>query len=207
MQTAIDINVSKLIQKAINTAMTYEEYSDLMRSLVSEKKSTGIEQSEDLANYTLLNNKRMKRLGKTTKIDTNIIEKIKQVDTKITWLVLTESWCGDAAQSMPIMQKIAEQNPNIDVKVILRDENLDIMHHFLYNNTLSIPRLIAINTNTHEVTGDWGPRPNTLTNIVEAFKTKHGSLSAEFKEKIQVWYTKDKGVNTISELVQLLPLK
>lgn len=207
MQATLDTQVKTLLRKSLKTAMTYETYRDLMRGLVADKKSTGTEQSEDLAHYTFLNEKRMKRLGKTTKIDSLTIDKIKQVDTPITWLVLTESWCGDAAQTMPIMQKFAEQNSNIDVKVILRDENLELMNHFLYNNTLSIPRLIAINNNTEEIIGDWGPRPSNLTKIVSDYKAKHGSLTAEFKEELQLWYTKDKGQNTIADLVQLLPLK
>ncbi|WBU90271.1 thioredoxin family protein [Cellulophaga omnivescoria] len=199
--------VTALITKAISTAMPYTTYRELMHNLVTSNKSTGVVQTDALANYTMLNDKRMKRLEKTTKLTDDTITKIKQSSTKITWLVLTESWCGDAAQSMPIMQKIAEQNSNIDVKVILRDENLDLMNHFLYNNTLSIPRLIAFNEETQKVIGDWGPRPSTLTKIVENFKAKNGSLTPEFKQELQVWYNKDKGLNTIEDLLHLLTLK
>ncbi|MCL5247250.1 thioredoxin family protein [Cellulophaga sp. 20_2_10] len=209
MNTTNTINhsVTPLINNAISTAMPYTAYRELMQNLVANNKSTGEVQNDDLANYTMLNDKRMKRLDKTTKLDATTIEKIKQVTTKTTWLVITESWCGDAAQSMPVMQKIAEQNPNIDVKVILRDENLELMNHFLYNNTLSIPRVIAIANDTQEVIGNWGPRPSKLTTIVEAYKAEHGSLDADFKQELQVWYNKDKGQNTIEDLVQLLPLK
>ncbi len=207
MHTTIENNVKEIVEKAITSAMTYEEYRDLMRTLVAENKSTGVEQSDTLVNYTMLNDKRMKRLDKTVKIDTESAEKIKQVDTKITWLILTESWCGDAAQTMPAIQKVSAQNKNIIVKIVLRDENLELMNNFLYNNTLSIPRLIAVNNDTQEIMGDWGPRPSKLTKIVEAYKAEHGSLSAEFKEELQVWYNKDKGQNTIKDLMQLLPLK
>lgn len=203
----INTTVTSLITNAISAAMPYTEYREQMRNLVANNKSTGEIQSDALANYTMLNDKRMKRLEKTTKLTDDTITKIKQSSTKTTWLVLTESWCGDAAQSMPIMQKIAEQNSNIDVKVILRDENLDLMNHFLYNNTLSIPRLIAFNEETQKVIGDWGPRPSTLTKIVENFKAKNGSLTPEFKQELQVWYNKDKGLNTIEDLLQLLALK
>ncbi|SFW59857.1 thioredoxin family protein [Cellulophaga fucicola] len=209
MNTTNTINnsVTSLINNAISTALSYTEYRELMQNLVASNKSTGVLQTDALANYTMLNDKRMKRLDKTAKLDATTIYKTQQVATKTTWLVLTESWCGDAAQSMPVMQKIAEQNPNIDVKVILRDENLELMNHFLYNNTLSIPRLIAIDNDTQKVIGNWGPRPSKLTAIVEAYKAEHGALDAEFKQELQVWYNKDKGQNTIEDLVQLLPLK
>ncbi|SNQ43075.1 thioredoxin family protein [Cellulophaga lytica] len=203
----INTTVTSLITNAISAAMPYTEYREQMRNLVANNKSTGEIQSDALANYTMLNDKRMKRLDKTTKLPDATISKIKQVTAKTTWLVLTESWCGDAAQSMPVMQKFAEQNSNINVKVILRDENLELMNHFLYNNTLSIPRLIAFNEDTQEVIGDWGPRPSKLTKIVENFKAKNGSLTPEFKQELQVWYNKDKGNTIIEDLTQLLALK
>lgn len=203
----LNSSVTSLITEAISTASTYTEYREQMRNLVANNKSTGEIQSDALANYTMLNDKRMKRLDKTTKLPDATISKIKQVTAKVTWLVLTESWCGDAAQSMPVMQKFAEQNSNINVKVILRDENLELMNHFLYNNTLSIPRLIAFNEDTQEVIGDWGPRPSKLTKIVENFKAKNGSLTPEFKQELQVWYNKDKGNTIIEDLTQLLALK
>lgn len=203
----INTTVTSLITNAISAAMPYTEYREQMRNLVANNKSTGVLQTDALANYTMLNDKRMKRLDKTTKLPDATISKIKQVTAKTTWLVLTESWCGDAAQSMPVMQKFAEQNSKIDVKVILRDENLELMNHFLYNNTLSIPRLIAFNEDTQEVIGDWGPRPSKLTKIVENFKAKNGSLTPEFKQELQVWYNKDKGNTIIEDLTQLLALK
>lgn len=203
----LNSSVTSLITEAISTASTYTEYREQMRNLVANNKSTGVLQTDALANYTMLNDKRMKRLDKTTKLPDATISKIKQVTAKVTWLVLTESWCGDAAQSMPVMQKFAEQNSNINVKVILRDENLELMNHFLYNNTLSIPRLIAFNEDTQEVIGDWGPRPSKLTKIVENFKAKNGSLTPEFKQELQVWYNKDKGNTIIEDLTQLLALK
>ncbi|TVZ08711.1 thiol-disulfide isomerase/thioredoxin [Cellulophaga sp. RHA_52] len=203
----INTTVTSLITNAISAAMPYTEYREQMRNLVANNKSTGVLQTDALANYTMLNDKRMKRLDKTTKLTDATISKIKQVTAKVTWLVLTESWCGDAAQSMPVMQKFAEQSSNINVKVILRDENLELMNHFLYNNTLSIPRLIAFNEDTQEVIGDWGPRPSKLTKIVENFKAKNGSLTPEFKQELQVWYNKDKGNTIIEDLTQLLALK
>ena len=60
------------------------------------------------------------------------------------WLVLTEAWCGDAAQSLPIINKMAEVSDNITLRLILRDENLDVMDQFLQNGrSRSIPKLIC----------------------------------------------------------------
>ncbi len=193
-----------LLQESLKKAISYQDYRAMVNQLALEGKSTGTEQTETLANYTILNNRRMKRFDKTVKIDDLTADKISIISRKITWLVLTESWCGDAAPTMPVMNKIAELNENIDLKVILRDENLELMDRFPYNGTLSIPRLIMIDTATNEVSGDWGPRPSVAQQMAEDYKEKHTKLSAEFKEDLQIWYNKDKGKNTIEDLTRLL---
>lgn len=204
MENTTQVNTAALIEKALVSAQTYEQYIALMEDLAASGRSTGETQTEALANYTMLNHKRMKRLGKTIKIDEEITTRIKQLDRKMTWLVLTESWCGDAAQTMPVMNKMAELNSDIDLKIILRDENLELMNQFLYNNTLSIPKLIVIDRENNKVVGDWGPRPSNLTKIVEDFKAENGTLTPEFKQELQVWYNKDKGKNTVTDLITCL---
>lgn len=197
----------EVVQKGISKAMTYQDYRRLVDNLSAESRSTGPEQSEVLTNYTLLNQRRMKRLDKTLKISDASVKKIKDFDKKVTWLVLTESWCGDAAQTMPMMNKVAEHNDNISFKVILRDENLDVMNRFLTNNTMSIPKLVMVEDATGEILRDWGSRPKTATQMVIDYKNEHGTLTPEFKEELQVWYNKDKGQSTLSDLMELLALE
>lgn len=204
---AITQDISKLLKDSLPKAMSYVEYRDLVADLVANKKSTGKNQDEALTNYTLLNDTRMKRLDKTLKLSDDVIAKIKKIDKNTTWLVLTESWCGDAAQTMPVMNKIAELNSKINFKVILRDENLELMNHFLTNGTLSIPKLIMIDNETKNVIADWGPRPKIATEMVDDFKKEHGALTAEFKQNLQIWYTKDKGQSTAEDILASFFLK
>ena len=197
-------NITLLIKDALSKAVSYESYRNTMETLVANGKSTGEEQTDALANYTKLNHSRMRRWDKTFKIDADLAKKIEEIDQNIVFLVLTESWCGDAAQSMPIMNRIAELNPKISFKVILRDENLELMEHFKFNNTLSIPKLIIFDEATTEVLGDWGPRPSTATKMVADYKKEHGTLSPELKQDLQVWYNKDKGKEIAKEIVGLI---
>ncbi|WP_394748453.1 thioredoxin family protein [Spongiimicrobium salis] len=196
-----------LIADSLSTAMDYQHYRDLVSDLATKGLSTGPNQTEALTNYTVLNDKRMRRWDKTLKMDEATREAIAKVDRKTTWLVLTESWCGDASPSLPVMQKITELNPNISLKIILRDENLELMDRFLTNGGMSIPKLIAIDEERNEVTGDWGPRSTAATKLVEDYKAEHGTLTAEFKQDLQVWYNKDKGQSVFADLTQLLALK
>lgn len=194
----------QIVQEALPNAITYQAYRQLIDDHAAQETSTGPNQTEALTNYTMLNQRRMKRLDKTTKIKESDIAKIQDFKGDVTWLVITESWCGDAAQTMPVMQKIAELNDGIDVKVILRDENLELIDAFLYNGGRSIPKLVAIDNTSGNVLADWGPRPSEATKMVNDYKEAHGKLTPEFKQDLQVWYNKDKGQNTVEDLVSLL---
>ena len=198
------LDTTSLIQEALQTSMSYQNYKALVSKLVALNSTTGAEKTEALSNYTMLNDRRMKRLDKTVKLSEETIQKAKQYDRPVTWLVLTESWCGDAAQTMPVMQKIAELNKNIQFRVVLRDENEALMDQFLTNGGRSIPKLIAFDTQTEEIIGEFGPRPSIATQMVADFKAAHGKLTPEFKQDLQVWYNKDKGQNTAADLVKLL---
>ena len=149
----------------------------------------------------------MKRWDKTFKVPDDLTDGIRSIDRKINWLVLTESWCGDAAPSIPVMNKIAEINPMIQLKIISRDENPDLMDRFRTNGSLSIPKLIAFEESTGQIIGDWGPRPSTASDMVESYKEEHGKLTADFREDLQRWYNANKGEEIFSELMALLALE
>ncbi|MDC1325127.1 MAG: thioredoxin family protein [Flavobacteriales bacterium] len=205
MKNTVEIeNRATLAIKALEKAKSYREYRELVSNHVKNGTSTGPNQTEALAKYTLLNDSRMRRLDKTTKISEIIIDKLKGFKGNQTWLVLTESWCGDAAQSMPVMNKLDEISDNIDLRVVLRDQHLDLMNAFLTNGSQSIPKVIILDTDTKQVLGEWGPRPSTATEMVHTYKRDHGSLSPEFKQDLQVWYNKDKGVTIAEDLTKLI---
>lgn len=195
------------IQKALDQSMTYEEYRNLVHELALTKSNTGLEKSESLANYTHLNDRRMGRWDKTLKFSDAAVGKVKAMKHKMTWLVLTESWCGDASPSLPVMNKLAELNRNLELKIVLRDEHPELMNLFLTNGTRSIPKLIALDSETQQVLGEWGPRSAKATQMVMDEKAKNGTLSAEFKQELQVFYNKDRGQDILNDLLELLPLK
>ena len=131
----------------------------------------------------MLNDRRMKRLDKTIKISEETIQEFQKVKQPQTWLVLTEGWCGDAAQNLPILDKIASDTANIDLKIVLRDENLDLMDLFLTNGGRSIPKLIALDKDNN-VLDFWGPRPTIATKMVADYKEKNDTLDPQFKQDL-----------------------
>ncbi|SEA46618.1 thioredoxin family protein [Bizionia paragorgiae] len=204
METLKKTDITTIIKESFERAMPYANYRELVKQLVIDNASTGALQNEDMANYTMLNDKRMKRWDKTLKVSEADTEAIKNSSSKQTWIVLSESWCGDAAHLLPVMNKVAELNDAIDFKVVLRDENEDLMNAFLTHGGKAIPKLIMVDSETLEVLNTFGPRPRAATKLVSDYKEKHGKITEELKTDLQAWYNKDKGQSTIAELITLL---
>lgn len=193
-----------LLKKYIPKGITYKDYRGIVEKHVLKGTSTGPIQTEALSQYTLLNHSRMKRGDKTVKVPQEIVEKFIHFSKNQTWLVITESWCGDAAQTLPAINALAQLSKNIDLKIILRDENLELMDAFLTQGARSIPKLIVFNNDTQIFEGTWGPRPTNATQMVTDYKKEHSSLTPEFKTDLQIWYNKDKFQNTLEDLSQLV---
>ena len=192
-----------LIQQRLATSYSYQEYRKLVSDLVAEGKSTGPNQTEDLTHFSMLNVKRMDRLDKKIELSEDTILRLQKLDKKQLWLVLTEGWCGDAAQNLPVIEKIAKQSSHIELRLILRDENPEVMNLFLTNGAQAIPKLISFDEDLN-VLFTWGARPSIATQMVADYKAKHGKLDPEFKKNLQVWYNKDKGGNLQSDFVALI---
>jgi len=195
--------MNNLINESILKGLPYDTYRNVIKDLLNQGKSTGPNQSEDLLNYSKLNDKRMDRLDKTLKISEETRSALKDFNNNYTFLVISEGWCGDAAQVLPVLNKIAESSSNIDLKIVLRDENEELMNKFLTNNSKSIPKIIVLDS-ANNVINSWGPRPSIATKMVQDYKTAHGVLDANFKKDLQLWYNKDKGQNTQNDIIQLL---
>ncbi len=192
------------IKNSLENSISYDAYRILMQHLVETQATTGVDQNEALINYTMLNAKRMKRWDKTVKVSEEIKQKITALDKKVTWLIITESWCGDAAHVIPVLNKLADLNPNITFRLVERDKNLDLIDMFLTNGGRAIAKLIMLDDETGEVLNTFGPRPSEATALVNAYKAEHGKLTPEFKQDLQVWYNKNKGQNIINDITAML---
>lgn len=192
----------KQLVYSLENSFSYQEYMDLMEDLVLSESTTG-EISKDRVDFTALNYKRSQRLNKKLQLSEAHTGIFNKVGMKQTWLVITESWCGDAAQTLPVLNKLAEASENIELRIILRDEHPELMDNFLTNGTRSIPKLVVLDSDL-EVMTSWGPRTAAATKLVTDYKEKFGKIDAEFKTQLQIWYNKDKGVSIINELAELV---
>lgn len=192
------------IAKALFNSHSYSEYRKLISDLLLEKKSTGDEQSEDLTHYSELNETRMNRLDKTIKITEETSLKLKSLQSEYIWLVISEGWCGDAAQLLPIINKMAIESGKIDLRIVLRDENEELIKLFLTNKKKAIPILIVVDKETGSVLGNWGPRPQAAADLVADYRKEFGVIDETLKTNLQLWYLHDKGITTQNELADIM---
>ena len=199
------MNVTRsLIENSLNKSYSYTQYREHVSTLLEEGLSTGNSQSEDLTHYTTLNEVRMNRLDKTIHVPDEIKEKLKELKKEHTLLVISEGWCGDAAQILPVMNKITAETDKLDLKIVLRDENDELMNDYLTNGARSIPKLVLIEKDTLVARGSWGPRPHDAAKLIMDNKEKFGKVTTEAKEELQKWYLQDKGHSTMEEIALLL---
>lgn len=185
--------------------MAYAEYIGLIDDLLRAGKTTGPNQSEQMFHFGRLNRQRMKRLANTAKLNPALIEKLRAVERPMIWLIITEGWCGDAAQSIPVIEKMARESPQIETRYLLRDENPKLMDRYLTHNARSIPKLIALDARTLEELGTWGPRPGPAMEYF--FQLREGGMEKPLiMEKLQRWYLKDKEQTIQKEFGELLEI-
>jgi hypothetical protein len=192
------------VAKALFNSYSYLEYRKIVSDFLSEGKSTGNEQSEDLLHYSTLNEARLKRLDKTITVPEEIGLKLKVLEREYIWLVIVEGWCGDGAQILPILNKMAETSGKIDLKVVFRDSNDDLMNQFLTNGARAIPKLIIVDKESGKVCNHWGPRPKGASDLIKNYKEQFGIVDEEAKSQLQLWYLHDKGLSTQNEVVEIM---
>lgn len=190
--------------------MSYQQYRAKVEELLANRRySTTVEkEDEHMMEYAKLNVSRMSRLDKTIVLTEDSKMLLDQFEKDVTWLVISEGWCGDAAQIVPTLHALAEYG-NINFRLIFRDEHLDVMDQFLTNGGRAIPKVLVVDNKTLEVVANWGPRPKEAQEVVNDAKRREaenpGSVSFEdMKYLIHKWYAQDKTLSTQKEALASL---
>ncbi|WKK78352.2 thioredoxin family protein [Marivirga salinae] len=187
---------------AFTKGIDYPSYRNMIKSLLSENMTTGSNHSEAMIAYTKMNDQRMSRWDKKINLADEIVNSVVSLP-KMNWLVITEAWCGDAAQNIPFIAKLANENPNIDLRFIMRDEHPELMDQYLTNGARSIPILVIMDENFNDL-ATWGPRPDEVQNMVMEAKEKPDLDQSKFIESIHKWYSVDKNQTISQEFKQLI---
>ncbi len=177
---------------------TFDQFWERIQLLFQEGKTTGPNQSEAMIHYTQMSITRTKRGLKHYEISAELQQAVKT--TKATnWLLITEAWCGDASNTVPVIALAATINPAIQLRVMVRDEHPDLMQNYLTNGSKSIPILVVMDDMGNEL-GKWGPRPAVCQELVITSKQNPTITQEELMSSIQKWYIQDATVSTQAEL-------
>ncbi len=191
--------------EVIEKGFSYPDFVQFTQKLVDENKTTGANQGQAYLDYTRMCLQRMNRWNKTAKVSTKMAHLIESIVKPQIWLVLTEAWCGDGAQSIPYMAKLAELNPKIKLRIIMRDEYPEIMDAYLTDGARSIPKLVVFTEELKEELFTWGPKPLYLMNRHKEYKQDSKGLAYPgFLEEIHLWYAKNKNHDLEDELFPLI---
>ncbi len=185
-----------MLAQASQQGMSFAAYFELFEKLVQAKKTTGENQSEALVTQTKLNFLSTKRILKTTVIPEALSNTIGRLGS-YNWIVISEPWCSDSANALPVIAQLAALNSNITLRILLRDEHSDLMDAYLTNGNRAVPKLICANEAFEEI-GSWGPRPLALQDYVDQLKAD--PYVTDLKKHIQLWYIEDKGRSVMASL-------
>lgn len=191
--------------EVIKKGFSYQQFVEFTEVLVKEDRTTGANQSEAYLKYTQMCLQRMVRWNKTAKMSAEMENLVRSIKEPQIWLIITEAWCGDGSQSIPYIAKLADLNPLIELKIIMRDENPDIMDAYLSNGARSIPKLVAFSLDLKCELFTWGPKPQYLIDRYKEYRHDSKGVSyPEFLEEVYLWYARNKNQDLESELYPLI---
>jgi hypothetical protein len=203
--------MQKIASSVLDQAMTYAQYRALLTELLAQGKTTGPDQSPSRLDAALLNQQRMNRIDKRFQLADEARPLLAAIDRPMLWLVLAEGWCGDGAQIVPALHGMAQANPSIELRVLLRDDYPDVIDAFLTDGARAIPKLIFVDPADGQVLGAWGPRPEPAAEIMRQYKKEaqttadaatREALYEDAKLKLHTWYAHDRTVTTQLEVMR-----
>lgn len=205
----------------IEKGYSYKSFRNMVDDLLVEGKTTSGNNSEfPLLEFTKSNVQRMDNLDKTVTLMPELIEELQELSERWIWIVLAEGWCGDVAQNLPVIAKIAEVTEDIELKILLREENPEVMDAYLTNGGKAVPKLICLTADTMREKGTWGPRPEPVQKMVTELKenqTRTGQPPVEKKNNTDLkelveryhntmhkWYDEDKSQTIQKEFLHIV---
>jgi hypothetical protein len=193
----------KTFSEYFEKGLSFLEYQDLAKQLLSENKTSGLNQSQEMVDFSKLNIHRMDRILKKGEIGIDTQKSFQKISEPVFILAISEFWCGDAAQNIPWIYLMSKDIPEIKFRIVFRDENPELMDAFLTNGSKSIPKVILLNSKM-EVCGTWGPRPTSAQNLILENKTSNALTKEDLDKKLHLWYALNEGKEIQSEFCSLL---
>ncbi len=191
----------KVTQEFYDQLPDFDAYYSYIQALFKEGKTTGENQSDAMLNYTKLALARTKRGLKTFTLLPELIEAAKKHPSK-KWFLITEAWCGDAGNIIPLIKLLADEIEGVQLKVMIRDEHPEVMEEYLTNGGKAIPVFVLFDDDFNQL-AKWGPRPEPAQKMVIDNKKTQAKSYQDLSIDLQKWYLQDKTQTLQKELIDL----
>lgn len=195
-----------LIHTALAASQTYAEYRQHLTDLLAEGKTTGPKQTETYISAATINQSRMDRLDRKARFTPEMEDALAGLAQPYLMLAITEGWCGDAAQIIPLFNHMANASDQLKLLLVFRDEHPGLIDRFLTDGGRGIPKILFLDPETFAVKAHYGPRPAPAQEMALNYKHKRGPYTDydEYNVALHTWYARDKTKTTQAEVVRLL---
>lgn len=140
-------------------------------------------------------------MRKKARVSEDLVRRVEALGGEWRLLVLSEDWCGDAFNSVPYIAALADAAANLELRILPRDRNPELMDSHLTNGSRSIPVVMVLTADYREMAW-WGPRPRDLQTWV-MLEGKQLPTDERYR-RIRTWYARDQGRTTLEEVVSLM---
>ena len=185
-------------------SISWSEYYAIAKGYAESDDRPALYQDEKMQRYTRENVARIDHILKTINIESKLYNALSAIKTDMIWLVLSEPWCGDASQVVPVLHTIASCTDRIRFRIIQSDAHPEVLDHYLTGTSRSIPKLICLRADTLEELGTWGPRPAALHRIVLENKDNPNISFGAKVRMVHAWYDEDKTASIQDEFIDLV---
>lgn len=155
-----------------HNGLSYEEYRDQWRARKEADLDDPDPSERRMHHYLNYNWDRQADVHASYNPSDALQAALAAIDDPQLWMVLTEPWCGDSAFLFPVVAEAASQSEMVTLRILPRDDNLDIMDQYLTGGSRSIPKLVAFTEDGDELF-TWGPRPQDVAQQYEELSEKH----------------------------------
>jgi hypothetical protein len=191
-----------LLRRMVERAAPAEDSCSMTETMTMRERYLGAPEFEDMLASAEKNADLWAAVWRRAAVPEEYLRRVAAVGGAWHLLVLSEDWCGDAVNTVPVVAKLAALAPTLDLRVLARDENLDLMDAHLTGSSRSIPVVILLDGEFRE-RGWWGPRPAALQEWVLGPAGQALEKEARYRE-MRVWYARDAGRSTLEAVVRLI---
>jgi hypothetical protein len=138
-------------------------------SLTRERFEQGLTYDEYVAQMTI-NRERFEAIEASVALEEGDVAFFRQLPQPLNVLVLTEDWCEPAITSIPVLGSLAKATQKLNIRIFLRDENLELMDEYLKDGRFRVIPIFVLYDNEYTELGRWYERPAKIVELVQQMR-------------------------------------